>query len=570
MAGKYVEELAAKLGWEVDTKTLDNFTKKIDGAASIMGKFAGLVSAASVAAGAYLVVARNNAITYNAQIAKAAGLTAEFLEVYSGMMSLGGVTSESIAKSAQYLNKQIGAIKSGAAAAQTMDRPLRALGLSLKEISALPIEQQFESILEAAQKTDDAQVAISAGQALLGRDAARMIGYLRAQGRPVADLVELQKSLNFQTDVGRKGAERFAGAWDLFTFAISTFKDLLSGLLGEQMAPTVEKLTEWVGANRELIQTKAAEWVDRLGRALKFLSVRFQWLFKMLKRVVDFFGGFENVLKLAAVALGSLYAMRAIMGLTRLVGVIKSLGVAAMFAQVKMALIPLAIAAVIALLFLLGEDLYHFFTGGESALGKLGDKIAEFFQMKITPFIAHLFGMTPEELDYAISRIWMRIEKFFTKDIPNAYDWLVNKIGAGLEKFVTWAGEVRDSITRIFSAIADYIGGAFLDRIRNAVASAGGLIRKIPGADWALGKLGGLAETARETMRGALPSVTPSPGATTAASQISNRSEVKNVATTANITVNAPPGADGRAIGREVRREVQREMGRAAKALASA
>ena len=136
----------------------------------------------------------------------------------------------------------------------------------------------------------------------------------------------------------------------------------------------------------------------------------------------------------------------------------------------------LAVAAVIALFALLGEDLYQFFTGGESALGRVGERISDFLHENVKPTIADFFGMTPEEFDLATVRFVDGIVDFFTVTIPSAIDtaatyladfamWLTDHLPGYLEFLWGYWSTVWSAMTFPLQTVISWIknmGGAFV------------------------------------------------------------------------------------------------------------
>jgi hypothetical protein len=554
MAGKYVEELVARLGWEVDKKALSDFSQQVDGAATSMRNIVGIAGSLATAAVAYFVSATNKATAMNTAIAQSAGVSAQAVEDWSRALTVIGMGSQQVAKTLRDLNKRIGGVKSGIIAADGYNKALKSIGLTLEDVIDLPIEEQFKTFLSAMQGVDDAQVAIAAGQLLLGKESSKLIGYLRTQSRTVEEILELQGRMNLQTDAGRDGAMRFFGAWDMIDAAVTSSRELIAGLVGEQLAPMMESLVSWIAANRELIQIQVAKWADRIGTALGYLVSVVKWFLTWVDRLVTSMGGLETVVKLVGIAVGSMITVKAVTAIIAFAGAIKSAGVAAMLMNAAVAAAPLLIAAVIALLFLLGEDLYHFFTGGESLLGEIGDAIAKFARANITPFIASLLGMTPDEFDYALSRVWMRVEKFFTQDIPGAYKSLVDAVSDGM--FVFFNG-----IKSVYTEVKNFISGMFAE-IKNLYDQLPAPIKFL--LDTPAGKLRSIGEL----FSGFLP--TPSAGAQATAATITNstggaRTTNQNV----GITVNQQPGENGPALARRIKDELNKAVGGAVKGIMS-
>jgi len=554
MAGNYVEELAAFLGWEVDSSELKEFDSAVKDVTDTVKNVALAVSAAAAGVAAFVTLTNKSTAVMLGQ-AEAAGVSAQAVEDLGRMLSIVGVDSQQITKSFEYLNKTMGQIKSGAVSARIVDKSLKGVGLRFNEIKDLAPEEQFIQVMEAAQNAEDAQLAMGAATALFGRQAGKLAGYFRTQSKSVRELLETQAKMNLQTDEGRAGALRFFGALDLLEAAASSVKESLAGLIGEAVSPMLESWVEWIASNRELIRQNIKLWADRISIALKWLGERIQSVWASINKMIDAVGGLENAFKILGVILASVFAAKTITMILTLVNAIKAIGVAGLLAKGQL----LLLVGIFALLFLLGEDLYQYFTGGKSVLGELGDKIAEFAHMNVRPFIASMLGMTPEELDLALVKVVNAVTDFFTKSIPDAYNWLVENMEKAIQFAVDKIYPILQQIVgfykEVWGQIIDFIwnaGGKLVDAITWPFKKAFDIIRKgfdaLPGGDIIGDLLPG---------SGAAPAsagVAASAAARSAASSITNNSNRTGGSVNQNNTFNVTqlPGESGESFTRRM------------------
>ena len=168
----------------------------------------------------------------------------------------------------------------------------------------------MQAIMNAAIGLGDAQVAKSATDILLGADANKIVGHLRSVGGSFDEILNKQALYNHQSEEGRKGAIESANTVsDLMTIFKSLAKEI-SGLIGAAINPMLESFRDWIGMNKELIQS----WLPKLVDGLKSAA----WAFGLL---------------VGATALGKLGLM--IMGIVKLTKAIRIMGITALRSQLN-------------------------------------------------------------------------------------------------------------------------------------------------------------------------------------------------------------------------------------------
>ena len=594
MAGNYVEELVAFLGWEVDSKDLESFEDQTKSVTDTIKGVAAAVGVAAVAVSAFVTVV-NKATAVQTFMARANEVNAQAVEDWGRMLSAVGGSVESVTKNFVFLNKTMGAIKSGAVSATIVQKALKSVNIELSEFKKLNAEEQFKTVLQAAKDVEDAQVGQAAAVALLGRDAGKTVGYLRTQMDSIEDLLAVQAKMNLQTDEGREGAIRFFGALDHLEAAVDSTKESLAGLIGAGVAPLLESTRDWIAENSELIKVNIALWADRITKALTWLASGIRWLITWVKRLVDLMGGLENATKLVGLAIAAMITAKTLIAFVSFAKAVKAATLATTLMNAAIGLTPLLIAGVLALLFLLGEDLYHFFTGGESLLGELGDKIAEFAHMNVRPFIASLLGMTPEEFDLALVKIVGSITDFFTKTIPSLWQAGVDAV----EDIITWAvndlwpiiNQIFDFYVDVWGRVLSFIGDVavrikdtIIGAVTGAIRAVSGLLQKLPGGDALAGLLPGSELLQKlpggDALSGLLPGSGGAPAgaglgasgaARAAAASVVNSNSTRTTGVNQSNVFNVTqlPGESGEGFARRVKDVLGSEMSRAVTASAS-
>ena len=455
--GDYVEEFVAFLGWEVDASELKEFKKQVDGVGDML-KTASKVIIGAAGALATLTAIVNTTTAANMALAKSVGVSSEFLESMGGVVRPLGFEMENVVDLVEEMNNKIGeSIGMGVPISGVADAT-KILGLEFKSLKDLAPEDQFIAILDAAKNLENQQAAVSAVDILMGGEANKILGFLRAQDEGLLELIERQMKLNLLTDQGRKGAERFNTVFGEFSMIANTAKAEFFGLLGDVLAPLLEKYSDWVVANNELIGSKISEWANTLGRSVSWVITQFTWFIGKIGNVVERLGGLENTLKLVGITMLAVFGAKTVMMINTFIKLMRAAGTEALLMNIKAALIPATIAAIIVLFALIGEDLYQFFTGGESALGKIGEKISNFLHTNVKPAVADFLGMTPEELDMAMVKAVDAIVEFFTVTIP---DIIIGFIDWITEVFFPFVVSIYDFIVNVFSYIIQFFMGWF-------------------------------------------------------------------------------------------------------------
>lgn len=454
MARTVIEEFVATLGWEVETEELEEFGKQVDDLGNTLKWMAGIAAGASAALGA-LIVTTNRETAEMANLAQSVGLSAETLEALTGVVKNVGFQADNVVDLVEEMNNKFGEM-AGLGEMTAVKESLQILNLEFKELQRLKPEEQFQQIIDAALQLEDQQKAVAAVDMLMGGEANKILGFLRAQGTTLEDILQRYKDINLLTEEGREGAQKFTMIWGQFTTILQSVLQLFSGLVGEAMAPLVEEFTDFVVLNKDLIKTQVKQWAEAVVSAFKFLWSILREVFSVVKGVVDRLGGLKNTLKLVALAFASIK-------IATLLASLKSLGV--IIAAIKasgfgdfLSFLKSPAGILTGLLILLGlaiEDLIVYFQGGDSLFGKWGDTIAEFTQTHITGLVAALFGLSQEEFDMAVLDTFERVLQFITEDIPIAIENLVGRFDELFSVLGDDSASAADKVLAVFTFLQE-------------------------------------------------------------------------------------------------------------------
>lgn len=187
---------------------------------------------------------------------------------------------------------------------------------------------------------------------------------------------------------------------------VQDYMGILARDLGMKLLPEAKKITkqflEFLEVNQEMIKGKALNWLQSGIKFLEDIRDVSGSVLVVLNLVVSLFGGFDNVLKLA---LGTMSAMLAInfahflgvatQAVIALASGMKIFGNSALAAQLKAAIVPIAIGAAIIALGLVIEDFIGYFNGKDSFISVL---INGFEKLGVIPKIIIRTMLTPMRL----------------------------------------------------------------------------------------------------------------------------------------------------------------------------
>lgn len=237
------------------------------GASKAALKIGGLASAAVAGLG-YIGKEINESTVrmdaFSASVKASTGFTEGFT---SAISPLGLEFNNTIDLMAE-MNKKFG---ESAALVARNEKPLGAvsdamkmLNLDYKEIAKLKPEEQFLSIMQAAQKLDDSQIAVSATDMLLGGEAGKITGFIRTLDTDIDLLARRFGSLGETTGESREGAKEFIDSWRELSIVGTSIARDFAGTIGGVIAPELDKISRWLMNNKSEIRNgigKAAEWL---------------------------------------------------------------------------------------------------------------------------------------------------------------------------------------------------------------------------------------------------------------------------------------------------------------------
>lgn len=277
-----------------------------------------------------------------------------------------------------------------------------------------PMNELLFDAIDAFSGMEDGAKKAALAQETFGRGGAKLINFFNEGSDKVREYGELLAALGGIID------EKTLAASEEFNDSITKMGAFTTGLktvLAAELLPiineTIENIITWMKANGELVREDIKRWVQGLARALKTLFQLIQRGLSFLRRFVSAIGGVERAVKLAAGAIGLLIGFKVVKGFidlsTGLITVVrgfKLLGNAALIAQAKVLAIPILVAAAIAAIVLLVQDIISAFQGKDSLIGRLVEPFEKFKNFIRENFVLDiLFGPFLDALDFVSEAI---------------------------------------------------------------------------------------------------------------------------------------------------------------------
>lgn len=433
-----IDELLVGLGFDYHPEDLKDFKDDIAKTTGVIRNLAA-VAVAGAAAITGLTVASTRASDEQGKLADEVGDTVERVDALQFALERSGGSADGMSNSLRSL-----AIRASEAA--------RGVGGGLEAFNLLGISTSDTN--GNLKRTSDLMLEVSG----------RLQGLSRAQQIELAEKLGLSDSIRLlqqgpdaireliseAQELGVTTAEDAQIAADFQNSLTNQFKVIkdISRALSREFVPilkeTTDKFVEWWKANRDLVQQKLPEWIDKATMALKLLVI----------------------------ATAAWLAIRLIGHISALITLFKSLSITALAANAAVMLLPALIAAAVAGLALLIEDIMTFLEGGESFIGDLVKEfpILEDVILAVVDVLKLLGEVAMSAWDIIAALVDGAIQGFRAlgqvitsvwEGINNFIDTVVNKIDQMVEK-ISGIWDMIPSLDDIsFSGAVDSAGNFF-------------------------------------------------------------------------------------------------------------
>lgn len=443
--GNVLREFVVRASLQYDDKSFSKFDSAVGKAATSAKNLSIAIAGAATTIFGFAKVTANNARdldNYSRQL----GINSERLQELSfAAEEAAGVSRDELVGALQSVSQTLDDVRKGNINAAS---GYARLGLANELITdrTLKADQVMAKVADRLKNIQDPIQKAAIAQELFGGAGAKLIPLLDQGAEGIARLGAEGRRFGavLSQDAIAKGVE-FNKVWVRLWTTLKNITFTIGTELFRALGPTFEKFQMFVLENRKFISTGIGTFVKSLGdfllltlKALTFLGKRVQFMIKI-------FGGWEKVLSVISVVIAAIFGAKILAGIGAITLAVQSLAAAFTLANVAAAAIPIAIGA--AILFLIGlfEDLYVFFTGGDSLFGRLT-------------------GLKPGPIIDFFVKIGQTIQTYLVQpimDAINAFETLGKFVGGGLSG-------AAGAISSGFSAVKDFLG------LSPAAAPAGG------------------------------------------------------------------------------------------------
>ena len=282
-----LRELLTKLGFDVDTKGLDQFERSIKSASVSLLAIGGVITGAATALFG-LVKNVGSVASEIKDSSRELGLSTDALQEWRYAADQAGISNETLANGISIFSRNVGAAATNATG-PFVDR-LAQMGIRLTD-TAGQLKDNDTLLLEVADSLSsvkDAQLKGIMAQELFGKSGLRMASWLSSGSKEVQELRNKAKELGLVLGSGPLDA---AASFESTLKNVFSVVKALKNEVGIALMPVVKELAEafllWVKINRQLLKQKMVsffksvlKYAGYLGKAIELLAKGFDWLVK--------------------------------------------------------------------------------------------------------------------------------------------------------------------------------------------------------------------------------------------------------------------------------------------------
>lgn len=471
----------------------DSAKRGLTRASDLTWKWAkGLTAAGSIVSGVFVTAAAgmglfvtetNKANQEMINMSKAMGVQYDTTKAMEGILGSMTMNWENFTDLIEEQANKFGELK-GAGEMKKLNEAIALTGLNINKLKKMNPEQQFIAIADSLVKMKDGQKAAFIADEIWGGEGNKIIQGLRQRKMTVSQVIAEYQKYNFYTKEGQKATEDFNNAISPLSKMFQSAKSQIAAMVGGALVPYINKATEWAAANKELIQSKIAEWAKKFADGLA-------WVVTNMDKILYW-------AKMFAYVIGVFIALTAVLKTFVLVMTAVNLVMAAN----PIVLVVLAVLALVAAVtYVIAQ-----FVGWEKALKIVGASIL----VMMGP-IGWLIGAA-----ILLYKNWGTVSTFFKN---------------------LWSG-----IVQTFQSAAAIIGGVIdgiMSRVTGAIDKVSGFANKVKGFFGFGGSAGGTAAAAGTTVRG------PQQRAANTVSETRSTSEVTILDQTGRAKVTKGPLGNG-------------------------
>ncbi len=261
--------------------TVSTTFNAVDKTSAVMKRISGSVKRYSAIAGgamaaAGLAVAKGTVELAKtgdtiAKTARKIGVSAEDLQELRFAADRSGVSSANLDKALEKLNKNVGDLRAGTGALTTyLNKSNPALADQLK--NAESNSEAFTLLSDEISKIKNPMDRAALAQAAFGRAGQDLIVMAENGAKGIESLRdEAKKYGNIMSNEAAKNSEAFVDSMTNMKAAIGGLKTRALVPLIQTLTPLIQRMADWVAANKGLIDQKINDFIGKIAKAAKVL-----------------------------------------------------------------------------------------------------------------------------------------------------------------------------------------------------------------------------------------------------------------------------------------------------------
>ena len=236
--------------------------------------------------------------------ARMLGISAEYLQEMRFAADRQGVSTETLTKSFMYLNKNMGEFQNGYGTLYTaLNKIDPALAQQAKMVRTN--KDAFELASKAIAKAPDQLQKAAIAQAFFGRSGQEMLKLLEAGPAGIKALRDEANKLGLvMSTEATRASEKFIDAQTNMNAALKGLTNTIGIALMPKIQLITEKITAWIGANRDLIKAKIHLVVQKLSNMTDKVIRNLPQIVSWIKRIVIAMAAWKAITIAANVVLG--------------------------------------------------------------------------------------------------------------------------------------------------------------------------------------------------------------------------------------------------------------------------
>lgn len=196
------------------------------------------------------------------------GVAVEALQQWRAVAGLAGVSADDVDNSMIKLNKTLFNAANGEKKSAALFASMH-IGLRNADGSIRKIEDVLPELAQAFDKTDDPATRTAMAMTLFGKSGAKLIPIL-AQGKGLSEaLAEAQRKGIVVSQEAVSAMDDLGDAQDTVLAQMRGIAGNIVGSLAPGMTEMVSGLSEWIAANKDLIQANVSESMRKLAQTVK-------------------------------------------------------------------------------------------------------------------------------------------------------------------------------------------------------------------------------------------------------------------------------------------------------------